>query len=84
MGNHEFYKFYDVASLPDGFLLEIRPNVFRHYNGIVRMGDTDIIHSTLWPRIPSADAIYTEQVISDFHRIMYNGKLMTSTCQQRY
>ena len=79
MGNHEFYKFYDVASLPDGYLLEIRPNVFSHYNGIVRMGDTDIILSTLWSRIPSADAIYTEQVISDFHRIMYNGKLMTST-----
>lgn len=79
MGNHEFYKFYDVASLPDGYLLEIRPNVFSHYNGIVRMGDTDIILSTLWSRIPSADAIYTEQVISDFHRIMYNGKLITST-----
>ena len=57
MGNHEFYKFYDEASLPDGYLLDIRPNVFSHYNGIVWMGDTDIILSTLWSRIPSADAI---------------------------
>lgn len=57
MGNHEFYKFYDEASLPDGYLLEIRPNVFSHYNGIVWMGDTDNILSTLWSRIPSADAI---------------------------
>lgn len=28
MGNHEFYKYYDVATLPDGYLLEVRPNVF--------------------------------------------------------
>lgn len=25
MGNHEFYKYYDVATLPDGYLLEVRP-----------------------------------------------------------
>ena len=43
MGNHEFYKYYDVATLPDGYLLEVRPNVFSHYNGIARIGDTDII-----------------------------------------
>ena len=77
MGNHEFYKYYDVATLPDGYLLEIRSNVFSHYNGIVRMGDTDIILSTLWSRIPLEDAYYTEQVISDFHRILYKGELMT-------
>lgn len=47
MGNHEFYKYYDVATLPDGYLLEVRPNVFSHYNGIARIGDTDIILSTL-------------------------------------
>ena len=23
MGNHEFYKYYDVATLPDGYLLEV-------------------------------------------------------------
>ena len=71
MGNHEFYKYYDVATLPDGYLLEIRPNVFSHYNGIVRIGDTDIIFSTLWSRIPLEDAYFTEQVISDFRRILY-------------
>ena len=27
MGNHEFYKFYDIAKLNDGYCLEIRPNV---------------------------------------------------------
>jgi len=29
-GNHEFYKFYDIASLPDGEILEVRPNVMWH------------------------------------------------------
>lgn len=77
MGNHEFYKYYDVATLPDGYLLEIRPNVFSHYNGVVRIGDTDIILSTLWSRIPLEDAYFTEQVISDFRRILYKGELMT-------
>ena len=77
MGNHEFYKYYDVTTLPDGYLLEIRPNVFSHYNGIVKIGDTDIILSTLWSRIPLEDAYFTEQVISDFRRILYKGELMT-------
>ena len=75
MGNHEFYKYYDVATLPDGYLLEVRPNVFSHYNGIARIGDTDIILSTLWSRIPLEDAYFTEQVISDFRRILYKGEL---------
>ncbi|MGN0191525.1 MAG: metallophosphoesterase [Candidatus Cryptobacteroides sp.] len=79
MGNHEFYKYFDVASLPDGYRLEIRPNVFSHYNGIVKVGDTDIILSTLWSRIPLQDAYYTEQVVSDFRWIMYDGELMTFT-----
>ena len=55
----------------DGWLLEVRPNVFSHYNGIARIGDTDIILSTLWSRIPLEDAYFTEQVISDFRRILY-------------
>ena len=77
MGNHEFYKYYDVETLPNGYLLEIRSNVFSHYNGIVRIGDTDIILTTLWSRIPLEDAYFTEQVISDFRRILYKGELMT-------
>ena len=27
MGNHEFYKNYDIATLEDGYCLEIRPNI---------------------------------------------------------
>ena len=70
MGNHEFYKYYDIARLDDGFCLEIRPNVHSYYNAVVRIGDIDFIVTTLWSKIPLKEAYYTEQVISDFRRIL--------------
>ncbi len=77
MGNHEFYKYYDIATLNDGYCLEIRHNVHSYYNGIVNIDDTDIILSTLWAYIPLKEAYYTERVVSDFHRILYNGDPLT-------
>ena len=77
MGNHEFYKYYDVATLPDGYCLEIRKNVKSYYNGVVRVGDTDFILSTLWSYIPLSEASYTERAVTDFHRILCNGEIMT-------
>ena len=43
MGNHEFYKYYDIANLNDGFCLEIRPNVHSYYNAVVHVEDIDFI-----------------------------------------
>jgi len=77
MGNHEFYKYFDIATLKDGYCLEIRHNVHSYYNAVVRLNDTDIIVSTLWAEIPLREAYYTEQVISDFRRILYKGELLT-------
>lgn len=77
MGNHEFYKYYDIATLRDGECIEIRPNVRSYYNGIVHMEGVDIIISTLWSTISLQDAFYTEQVISDFRRILCNGEILT-------
>ena len=77
MGNHEFYKYYDIAKLNDGFCLEIRPNVHSYYNAVVRIEDIDFIVTTLWSKIPLKEAYYTEQVISDFRRILFNGGLLT-------
>lgn len=77
MGNHEFYKFFDIATLKDGYCLEIRHNVHSYYNAVVRIEDTDFIISTLWSEIPLREAYYTEQVISDFRRILFNGELFT-------
>jgi predicted phosphodiesterase len=76
MGNHEFYKFYDIATLPDGYCLTIRHNVHSYYNTVVPLGDADIIVSTLWAKIPLKEAYYTEQVVSDFRRILYNKELL--------
>lgn len=64
MGNHEFYKFYDIAKLNDGYSLEIRPNVHSYYNAVVHIGDIDFIITTLWARIPLKDV--SSKV--DFHQ----------------
>lgn len=77
MGNHEFYKSFDVATLRNGYCMRIRPNVHSFYNGIVHLQDTDIILSTLWGYIPLEEAYYTESVVTDFRRILYKGELMT-------
>ena len=77
MGNHEFYKFFDIGTLRDGYQMEIRPNVFSHYNDVVRIGETDVILSTLWSYIPPEQAAYTKRVVSDFHRILYRGELLS-------
>ncbi|MFA6677201.1 MAG: metallophosphoesterase [Bacteroidales bacterium] len=77
MGNHEFYKYYDIAALKNGEHLEIRSNVNSYYNEVVHIGDIDIIVSTLWSKILLSEAYFTEQLISDFRRIMYNGNLLT-------
>ena len=77
MGNHEFYKFFDLATLSDGYCLEIRHNVHSYYNAVVHIDGTDFIVSTLWSEIPLHEAYYTEQAISDFRRILYNGELLT-------
>lgn len=73
MGNHEFYKSFDVATLRNGYCMRIRPNVHSFYNGIVHLQDTDIILSTLWGYIPLEEAYYTESVVTDFRRILYKG-----------
>lgn len=77
MGNHEFYKFYDVATLSDGYRLEIRPNVHSYYNAIVHLEKTDIIISTLWSHIKLEDDYFTEQSVTDFRRILYKGEILT-------
>ncbi len=75
LGNHEFYLYYDLATMTDGRTIDIRPNVHAYYNKSVRVGDADIIVSTLWAHIPDNEAVYTERCISDFRRILYNGEL---------
>ena len=78
-GNHEFYNYYDVKPLlgisevvgaPE-FPVELAPNVFLCYNSTVKIGDIDVIVSTLWGHIKEQDAYITEHSINDFFRIKW-------------
>ena len=77
MGNHEFYNYYDLATMPNGFCHEIRPNVHVYYNAVVALQGIDIIVSTLWSKIPDKEAFFAEMFVTDFRRIKYQGELLT-------
>lgn len=75
-GNHDFYGYYDLSSMKDGYARQIRPNVTAYYNGVAHLGDIDVIVSTLWAHIEPDKAYMTERSVNDFYRIMYgNHKL---------
>ena len=78
LGNHDFYGYYDLATMPDGYCKEIRPNVHAYYNSVVHLQDADIIVSTLWAFIEPYNAYQTEKGVSDFYRILYNGHRLTA------
>ncbi len=78
LGNHDFYGYYDLATMPDGYCKEIRHNVHAYYNKVVSIDDTDIIVSTLWSFIEPFNAYQTEKGVSDFYRILYNGHRLTA------
>lgn len=77
-GNHEFYAFYDIASLPESCCWELFPNVKIYSNAVVRIGNADIITSTMWAHIDIKDAYSTERYVSDFRRIRYGDNLLTA------
>ena len=75
-GNHEFYKSGDLATIQNGCIAEIRPNVKCYYNTVVTIDDIDFILCTLWSTIRIENAFITQQSVSDFYRIAYNGRLL--------
>ena len=77
VGNHELYKYYDLAKMPHGLVCSIRDNVKCYYDAVVRVENIDFIISTLWAKILLEDAYLTERYVSDFHRILYNGETLT-------
>ena len=78
LGNHEFYGYYDLSTIPDGYCKTIRPNVRAYYNAVVNIGEADVIVSTLWSKIEPQNVFLTERNVSDFYRIMYQGHRLTS------
>ena len=77
VGNHELYKYYDLATMPQGLVVAIRDNVKCYYNAVIQLDDIDIIVSTLWARIKPEDAYPTERGVMDFHRILYDGEILS-------
>lgn len=77
-GNHDFYGYYDLATMVNGYCKEIRHNVRAYYNSVVHIDDIDIIVSTLWAHIKPYNAYLTERGVSDFHRIKYSGHRLSS------
>lgn len=77
-GNHDFYGYYDLATMSNGFCKEIRHNVYAYYNNVVHLDGIDLIVSTLWSKIKPYDAFLTEKNVSDFYRIKYNGHRLTA------
>ena len=79
-GNHEFYKSGDTGTIKNGCIVEIRPNVKCYYNNVVTIDDIDFIMCTLWSKIQPENAYVTEQKVSDFFWIAYNGRLLNAHC----
>jgi predicted phosphodiesterase len=77
VGNHELYKYYDLAKMPQGLVYSIRPNIHCYYNDVIQIDKIDIIVSTLWAKIPFEDSYSTEKCVNDFNRILYKGKILT-------
>ncbi len=78
LGNHDFYGYYDLATMPDGYCKQIRRNVHAYYNSVVHLDNVDVIVSTLWSFIKPYDAYLTEKGVSDFYRIKYRGHRLTA------
>lgn len=58
--------------------MEICHNVKAYYNSVIHLDEeTDLIASTLWAYVPSAEEYLTERCVSDFNRIR-NGKFRLS------
>ncbi len=69
-GNHEFYKFFDVSQLYNGWELSIRSNITCYYNSVIDLSqEIVLIGTTLWSNIEQHNAYFTEKAITDFRRI---------------
>ena len=77
-GNHEFYNGYDLSTLKDGFKYKIRDNVYYYYNCVIKIGDIDIIVSTLWSYIHNEYKEDCQFSVNDFKLIKYGNDYLTT------
>lgn len=71
-GNHEFYNNGDVTSRGDSWQYMFLDNVGYYYNKVVRIGNVDIILSTLWSHIREENEVSVFRGMNDFRQILYD------------
>ena len=71
-GNHEFYNNGDVSVREDSWQYMFLDNVGYYYNKVVRIGDVDIVLSTLWSHIPAENEFNVFRGMNDFGQILYD------------
>lgn len=64
LGNHDFYGYYDLHAMPNGFCKQIRHNIHAYYNSVVHLDGIDIIVSTLWSKIEPYDGTECQRLLS--------------------
>jgi len=77
MGNHEFYNDYDLSSMKDGFVHEIRKNVHYYFNCVVTIENVDFIISTLWTEVGKKNADMIRMKVNDYNKIKYGDHIVT-------
>lgn len=71
-GNHEFYNNGDVSVRGDSWQYMFLDNVGYYYNKVVRIGNVDIVLSTLWSHIPAENEFNVFRGMNDFCQILYD------------
>jgi len=75
-GNHEYYH-SDMGEKSLQMNEKIRENILLVNNTSIRIGNTDLIFSTLWTRISSLYRFQIQMRYSDFHAIKNSGSLLS-------
>ncbi len=75
-GNHEYY-YSDIISRSDTLHEAVRENVYLVNNSCIKLGDTDLICSTLWSHISPANEWQITRAMSDFKAIKNKEKMLS-------
>ena len=76
-GNHEYYGDGDVMDRGLQWNWMFRKNVGYYQNQVKRIGDTDLILSTLWSHVPPEDEYLVQRGLNDFYQTRYDGHRLT-------
>lgn len=76
-GNHEYYGGGEVMSRGLQWNMMFMANVGYYQNQVKRMGDTDLILSTLWSYVSPEEEYFVQRGLNDFYQTRYEGHRLT-------